>query len=548
MARLVGGAGTGKTTELLKIMAAAIDRLGGDPLRLGFASFTRAARAEAVERASVAWGVTPDLLSRDGWFRTVHSTVYRCLECKSADLLAGRQSDLQWLSEAMGVRLSVSLDDDTGSQQYLGDPLTSKALDCWSLARCTLRPLEEIVKRMFTVDDSVPNFDFASRAAERYETAKRIDGKYDYTDMLMRFAGVAGSPRHGFTMKAPEGMVPELSAWLFDEQQDASPLLDIVCRRLVNAESVQWAYVVGDPMQAIYGFAGSTSKCFMSWEVDKERIMPKSWRCPRPIMELAEKCLARMRNGVYWDRQIAPADHAGEIGDASEIDEVVNAIDPKDDWLLIARTNFQARRIAGALSGAHKPFRWTTRSEYQSAKDIGLQAFFALENGKHITGDQWRAAVPLLPVKTAAGTEMLTRGTKAAWKDSEISKRWDFIWPRDLADVGATDALAAMIRSGAWSGLVDDGAAWREKAKRHGAELAAAPRVRVGTIHSVKGAEADNVAVLTTTSGKVARANEDDDMYNEECRVSYVAVTRARRRLIVIDEGGGNKAPRMEIL
>ena len=77
-----------------------------------------------------------------------------------------------------------------------------------------------------------------------------------------------------------------MGAWLFDEQQDASPLLDAVCRRLVSAPSVRWCYVVGDPFQAIYGFAGSSAECFLGWPVAKERIMPKSYRCPKPILEL----------------------------------------------------------------------------------------------------------------------------------------------------------------------------------------------------------------------------------------------------------------------
>ena len=51
VARLIGGAGTGKTTTILSKMELALERLGGNPLRLGFASFTRAARAEAVARA-----------------------------------------------------------------------------------------------------------------------------------------------------------------------------------------------------------------------------------------------------------------------------------------------------------------------------------------------------------------------------------------------------------------------------------------------------------------------------------------------------------------
>ena len=98
-------------------------------------------------------------------------------------------------------------------------------------------------------------------------------------------------------------------------------------------------------------------------------------------------------------------------------------------------------------------------------------------------------------------------------------------------------SLRAAIASGEWSRLVDRATAWRAQAKTHGAALAAEPKVRIGTIHSVKGAESDNVALLTTISGKVARGAEDARQHDEECRIAYVAVTRARRRLVVVDEG-----------
>ena len=84
-------------------------------------------------------------------------------------------------------------------------------------------------------------------------------------------------------------------------------------------------------------------------------------------------------------------------------------------------------------------------------------------------------------------------------------------------------------------------------AKRWGPELAGTPRVRIGTIHSVKGAEADNVGLLTTTSKRVEAGAQDEQQHNEECRIAYVAVTRARRNLVVVTEGHAG-VPRMEIL
>ena len=111
------------------------------------------------------------------------------------------------------------------------------------------------MKALRAVDDNIPDFASVVRISERYEAAKNMDGKADFSDILMRFAGLGMNPREGLYEKTPEGELPEVGAWLFDEQQDASPLLDRVCKRLVSAPSVRWAYVVGDPFQAIYGFA-----------------------------------------------------------------------------------------------------------------------------------------------------------------------------------------------------------------------------------------------------------------------------------------------------
>jgi len=71
--------------------------------------------------------------------------------------------------------------------------------------------------------------------------------------------------------------------------------------------------------------------------------------------------------------------------------------------------------------------------------------------------------------------------------------------------------------------------------------LASSPRIRVGTVHSVKGMEADNVAFLTTIGRRVEQGMEDEPQHDEEQRIAYVAVTRARRNLMVINENSPRK-------
>ena len=545
IARLVGGAGTGKTTELLGIMEAALKTIK-DPTLLGFASFTRAARAEAVNRASASWNLDPDILSKKGWFRTVHSTVLRCLGDAASEILADSKKDLEWISNALGVKLSTDIDDQYGRQKYIGDPVVAASLNCWSLSRVTLTSMDEVVRRARAIDDNVPDYAKAVSVVEKYETAKRLDDRMDFTDSLMRFAGISSSPRRGIESVSPLGFLPEVHAWLFDEQQDASPLLDVVCKRLVSCPTVKWCYVVGDPFQSIYGFAGSSSACFMAWEADKERIMPKSWRCPKPVLELGERCLRRLSRG-YFDRGIAPADHDGSVSEAT-IEDAAVAARPDEDWLFIARTNFQASRLAAALHSFGKPIRWVNQPDGLSNRAIGLRGLYSLERNLPITGAEWKQAIELMPTQDKDGVKFLTRGSKTEWRRSEdLPERWDRIWLEDLTDVGATASLRDAITSGRWASLVDRGNQWRGMAAKWGPDLASNPRIRVGTIHSVKGAEADNVALLTTTSKTVEKGLEEPTQCDEEHRIAYVGVTRAKRNLVVINEGRTG-TPRMEVI
>jgi DNA helicase-2/ATP-dependent DNA helicase PcrA len=545
IARLIGAAGSGKTTELLNIMEAALPKLGNDYMRLGFASLTRAARAEAVKRAAAAWNVAPSVLEKDGWFRTVHSTAKRCLGIRPGQLIGGTAKDTEWISKAVGARVSTTLDEDTGHQRYVGG-VEGASLTCWNLTRNTLQPLSESIRKIRAADDNVPDFAAVVRTAERYEMQKRVDDRLDFSDLLLRFTGFRVSPIDGVQVKAPEGDLPNVSAWLFDEQQDASPLLDAACKRLVSAESVKWCYVVGDPFQAIFGFAGSSADCFLGWPADKERTMPKSYRCPKPILELGERCLRRMYRG-YFNRNVAPADHEGRIYE-TETEVPLSAAKPNEDWLFIARTNFEAGRLYSALHASGKPAKWVKQSDGPTARSQGLAALYRLEKGEGVSGADWVRAMELLPINDKRLTPILTRGTRTGWAKNHLDK-WDVIFSNDIEKVGGTAQLREKITSGKWCELVDKGEEWRIHANKWGADLASNSRIRVGTVHSVKGMEADNVALVTTISKRVDESMSDRDQHDEECRIAYVGVTRARRNLYIVNEGKyGKTVKRMEIL
>lgn len=540
VARIIGGAGTGKTSRLLTTMEKLLAR-GYDPLSIGFVSFTRAARREAAERAAAILDRNPADLERAGWFRTLHSVCYRQLGA-GAELLAGSPKDREWISEAIGEDVSGLPVGEEDNDFY--DPAdheatdADKALALWSVARNRLVPLA-VQHAEASLTDDLPPLDRCRSIVTAYEQAKRLDGRSDFTDLLARYAGVRCGP-DGHSDKAPEGEVPNVPVWFFDEQQDTSALLDRVCRRLV--EGADYAYLCLDPFQSIYTFAGADARHAMAWEVaEKNRhILPQSHRCPPAVFRLGEEILRGCSD--YWDRGIKPADREGTVDPIDFREPWTEDVNPLGSWLLIARTNYQARRIAARLDAVGVPWIPTKGNGGWMApvRNEAIKALRRMQQDYLVSADGWLAVTKQLPSRCDEG-ELLKRGAKASAAKLEPS---DVLRSIDvLRDWGATELLLDLITSGRWPHLVKGAERYGEAVKRWGEDAANVESwpvgrgVRVGTIHSVKGAEADDVLLLTTTSSRVQRsADLTTGGEDAERRVAYVGVTRARSRLLVASE------------
>ena len=533
--RAIGGAGTGKTSLMKATAEKALARpeMGGNHLALGYSSFTRAARLEAAVRCGTAWGVPPEELMQQGWFRTAHSVCFRQLGVSRGEMIGGNKQDEQWVSEAVGSDVAFALNDDEegGIAIYQGDPVAAAALNYWSLARNVWRPLREVVEADPSYD--APSAGEVIKRIEMYEQAKRLDGRFDFTDLLSRFVGLRFDPEVGPIEVTPEGLVPsEVVGWIFDEAQDASRLLDLACRRLVTGDSCRWAWLVGDPYQVLFSWAGASASHFMAWDAAKQHVMPKSYRCPQAIMRAGERCLQRLPD--YWDRGIAPAEHDGTVDESENFEDDLHDLRPDEDTLVIARTNRSVSKIKAILEDIGMPFRYTKQKhEGKTSKEQGMAGLWNLERGQGISGDAWGRIVEMLPSKTTDGREWLVRGSKARWKKG-MAEQFDRVYPEDLPTLGASPELCQAIASGQWAGLPDGGTKWVRAAKKWGVEAVSEPKIRIGTIHSSKGMEASKVIVLTAVSGRCREAEETDDArFAEERRIEYVACTRAKHKLIL---------------
>lgn len=67
---------------------------------------------------------------------------------------------------------------------------------------------------------------------------------------------------------------------------------------------------------------------------------------------------------------------------------------------------------------------------------------------------------------------------------------------------------------------------------KRGEKLDKEPRIKIGTIHGVKGGEAEHVLLLTDIAPRTYR--EMHALPDDEIRVFYVAITRAKKSLHIV--------------
>lgn len=538
IALIIGAAGVGKTTRLLQTMERAMDAGGLDPREIGFVSFTRAARREAAERAASRFDLKPSDLEQYGWFRTIHSICYKQLAVGDELLSPGKESQA-WLREYIQEDVSGPGDgvggEDGDFVESLSRTPADVALGLWGVARARLVPFETVHERASRCDERTPDLDFCQRVVERYESAKRLDHRCDFTDLLGRYSGKQFHFK-GHLEVDPFGEVPDVPVWIFDESQDNSALVDAVARRLTA--NARWVYLAGDPFQAIYGFAGSDPSLFQSWDVKpaNRHVLAQSYRCPADIVDLGESIVRDCQD--YWDRGVQPAGHEGVIDVQPYTGDWPSLIDPSESWLLMARTNFQARRLESRLNANSIPnFPARGRGGWaRPSLNRALTGLLGLSRGEACFADEWKHVCKAIPSK-ANGRELLARGTKAEWESRKIDDHEEHRLIDNLAEWGATEHLTAMLRDGRWTELIDQACQFRTAVDRYGLRYTLDPQVRVGSVHSAKGLEADNVILFTTASHQVWNSRQDPDGADEERRIGYVAVTRTKQRLIILREG-----------
>lgn len=579
---VVAGAGTGKTRTLIYRVAWLVAR-GEAPESILLLTFTRRAAREMLRRAAGLFDARCERVAGG----TFHGFAYQVLR-RWAPLL-GYQERFTILDRGDAGDLMAVVRAESG---FVGKgrrfPRKDTLLDLWSSRVNTGRKLEALI------EERCPQFADEHQAIatihERYTARKKQQNVMDYDDLLINLRDVMA--RHD----APRAKLgATYRTILIDEYQDTNRLQAHIGALLAAGHGN--LMVVGDEAQSIYGFRGASFRNIVDFTTlfpdARTTVLEENYRSTQTILDLANAILAQAREG--FDKRLrshVPGDEKpilvrtdDEQAQAVYVAERVLALReegvPLDSMAVLARAAWHTNALELELARRNLPFRKFGGIRFTEAahvKDVAallklalnprdaaawfrvLQLFdgigpkAAQRIGSEVIdagGDLEALSAPHLERRRYGRTlqNLATKIGELAQASVPLGTRLESAidWYKTLARKRFDDAarrerdLEAMLVIGQayreldtfLSDLAIDAPDFTRSDQAVDAED---ELLTLSTIHSAKGLEWHTVFVLDLVDGHLPSfaAKGDGDAMEEERRLLYVAITRARRNLYLM--------------
>jgi DNA helicase-2/ATP-dependent DNA helicase PcrA len=503
--RVYGPPGTGKTTRIKEMVQKAIAKVGAENIMV--ASFSKGAAMELKGR---------DLKLDAKQIGTLHSFCYKML---GNPRLAEESIEL-WNAKYPILEIShqkPDLDDATQQNIYSdGEKLLSQL---------------NILRGSLTIPSTYPYdvFDFR----EKWNAFKEEYKLLDYCDLIEN------------TLK--QNIYPQYSVGFFDEAQDFTPLELALVRNW--GKNMKFYVLAGDDDQCIYSFKGCTPDGFIGGDIPNMNItvLSQSYRMPIMVQKYANDYIKNVSNRVK--KKYSPREFSGQV-----IHSYLRYID-----------NTAILNDANQYIKQGKTVMFLTSCSYMLNEiicELKLNALPFHNPYRRKRGD-WN---PLTVSNGISGTERILAFIKHDWTKADVYKWADILkskdtmlfsakkliqkfkdddTPFDLSDLNRyfkEDSVTKILeRNANWyfrnilaervNGLKYPIEIYNKYGK---GKLEEAPKIIVGTIHSVKGGEADVVYLFPDISKNGARElayspSKQDDW----TRVFYVGMTRTKETLIL---------------
>ncbi|WP_277553919.1 UvrD-helicase domain-containing protein [Halobaculum limi] len=579
--RLFGGPGSGKTTALLDSVEGLIED-GADVRDILVVSYTRAAAAEIRERLAERLDTTPRHLQ--GNVSTMHAKAYELLNLSRGDVVG--EDDKEAFCDDFGVEYEDEYSGG-GRRTARSTTLGNKVIATSQWLQRTKRDVADWYDVPFQWDvEEVrlpPEIDPNAQEGNKYTpTWPSSDDRLDVPEAIRAWRAYKGDEGLvGFAdmleRVKQRSLLPNVDHLVIDEFQDITTLqYEVYEEWKPHVDSV---LIAGDDDQVVYAWQGADPALLLDTEVTDDKILPNSYRLPSNILNVVNKEIRHIEK--RQEKDLKPRKEGGlveAVDSPSMLDLVRNVRDTvrrtdDDTVMLLFRARYQMFDFIDEFMSEGIPFScltdqrmWTDRlTDY-------VRAVEAVEKGEALTALEARRLADILQ--------------DSAFGSNDRDELYDFLddveetaEEDDLAEIplspeDVTDRVPFMPDGPAAADMARKITSFQRKSLKAyfaGDYTGEDPnRVRLGTIHSAKGREADHVFVNTDLTEKVveqmaAQADQqgldvtgiDGEEFTKttnpvpvltdnERRVFYVGMSRARERLVLM-QNLVNGAPTLPI-
>lgn len=571
---IVAGAGTGKTKTLTSRLAHFIKE-GMDPRKICAITFTNKAAKEMENRALKL--LSPKALkptlpasglrgfgTSGPFIGTFHALGAKILR-KEARLL-GRGKNftifddhdsfdlIKKIAKKLVPKKPGTLAEKSGKQP---------ARDTKTPSFFTQKISEIKNKKLFLTDlgkSARPQDALAAQAFGLYEKNLEENNAFDFDDLIEK--PVQLFRKHPDILKKYQG---EFDAILVDEYQDASPMQYELVRLLAGSHKNVSA--VGDDEQLIYGWRYADLEIFLGFEKDwpgaRVEFLEENYRSTGNIIAAASgvsKHNLERRPKNLWTKN--PAGTPIVIAETADEEEEAEWIAKKALGLSTAvlyRTNAQSRAIEQALIRHGIPYQIFGGLKFYERKEVkdmvAVLRYFVNRNDS-VSRERLEKNFSLVKISEIENIYAAAENGKispARFIETVLGglDYLDYLEKNFTNYSERQENIAELIRFAARFELIGDllqeialvqstdapSSSKSRAVKNNPAAAGHTPttNVHLSTIHLAKGLEFDRVFIAGCCEGILPheRSLEDDKRLEEERRLMYVAMTRAKKELFI---------------
>ncbi len=580
-ALVLAGAGSGKTRTITYRVAWLLEQ-GVEPDAILLLTFTNKAAKEMTHRIEQLLGRYPAGL----WSGTFHSVANRLLR-RYADAI-GFTSHFSILDQEDSRELVSLIMKEMSIKATAGRfPKASVLHSIISYQRnksCTMEKAVEEKHPRF-----LPFLDSITKIAARYREQKKAQNSMDFDDLLVYFLQLLREHE-----RVRDTLARQFQFILVDEFQDTNSIQSEIVYLLASVHGN--VLVVGDDAQSIYSFRAAEIQNILQFPKkypdSKTFRLTKNYRSTPQILTLANESI--LHNEEQFEKQLQPVVGNGELPlvvpaqnsrqEAQYIAEQILEIAEKDvplkEIAVLFRAAFHSQQLEFELMRLDIPYEYRGGLKFferAHVKDVvaHLRIMYNVKDAMAwIRALKLHAGVGLVTAnKIATAAQVLDSFVQAGSlqvKGKKASEGWarflgihkvliesngtvsaairafagsdEYLWYLENEYPNFEERLEDLEQFAVFSEQFDDMGAFLEAvtltdefgAVREGDAVQDSDRIVLSTIHQAKGLEWDNVFVMHLAEGLFPgeRAKDEKEM-EEERRLFYVAVTRARKQLFL---------------